>query len=84
MPRGLSAYVLTLLALTTTTETITLKLDCSGLKILQILVDPTNLLTHHQPMHLQQVSQVMSDIANHDHWAVYLIMSLCIIVYLLY
>ena len=35
-------------------------------------------------MYLQQVSQDMSDIANHDHWAVYLIMSLCIIVYLLY
>ena len=35
-------------------------------------------------MYLQQVSQVMSDIANHDHWAVYLIMSLCIIVYSLY
>ena len=35
-------------------------------------------------MYLQQVSQDMSDIVNHDHWAVYLIMSLCIIVYLLY
>ena len=35
-------------------------------------------------MYLQQVSQDMSDIANHDHWTVYLIMSLCIIVYLLY